>query len=335
MQTRKLTTQRSATLDDIAARAGVHRMAVSVVLNGARSGTRVSEETRRRIVDIAAELNYRPNAIARSLSRQATHIFGFYSGYEYLDARNPFLAEITGGLLDACARYRRDLLLHSVFRGQVIDDIYDELLSGKIDGLVVWAPSDDPLLARLGARSLPVVAISDILPLFPSVALDEASGAKLMVRHLVERGYRSLIYRTCFPLLNSATRRLEGFRQAAAEAGMSLRLVDEKDDFTEDLRMLMKRPAIPPAVVCWNDIAANNFLAFCRRSGVTVPQDLAVTGFDGIESSVEPFLRLTTVRAPWGKVADTAIAFLAGLLEGKEVPMVTLLPVEVIRGETT
>jgi DNA-binding LacI/PurR family transcriptional regulator len=335
MQTKKLSAQRSATLDDIAARAGVNRMAVSVVLNGARSGTRVSQETRQRILEIARDLNYRPNSIARSLSRRATHIFGFYSGYDYFDTRNPFLAELTAGLMDECSRRNRDLLLHAVFRGPVIDDIYDELLSGKIDGLVVWAPPEDPLIALLGQVNLPVVAVVEIMPAFPSVVIDEHAGAFQIVRHLAGRGHRSLLCRTHITEAGSRGRRLNGFRAAAAECGIAFQTLDTNLDLDQELQPLLAAQDHPPtAIACWNDIAAHQTLAHCRRSGIRVPDHLAVTGFDGFETPIEPVLRLTTVRAPWAQVASTAIAYLAELLDGREVPMETTLPVELLPGET-
>lgn len=336
MNTHKHITQKSATLDDIAARAGVSRMAVSVVLNKSRSGTRVSQTTRQQILDIARELNYRPNSVARSLARRATHIFGFYSGFDYFDARNPFIAEMTAGLLEECARCKHDLLLHTVFRGQVIDGVYDGLLSGKIDGLVVWAPNDDPLVALLRDSHLPVVSVVETLPPFPSVGVAEYTGAFEIGRYLFERGHRSILYLTQSAPSESRRRRLEGMQAAAAQMGMELHTtVDLALEGGREMPVL-SRPSgsCPTAVACWNDMVAYQVLSDCRRSGIAVPQEIAITGFDGIASPIELDMRLTTVRAPWAQVASTAITYLVDLLEGREVPTETILPVEVIHGNT-
>ena len=336
MDKQKHIPQKSATLDDIAARAGVSRMAVSVVLNGSRSGTRVSQATRQQILEIARELNYRPNSVARSLARRATHIFGFYSGFDYFDARNPFVAEMTAGLLEECARCKRDLLLHTVFRGPVINGLYDELLSGKIDGLVVWAPDDDPLVALLRDSRLPVVSIVETLPPFPSVGVAEHRGAFEIGRYLFDSGHRSLLYLTQSAPSKSRRRRLEGIQQAAAQLGMDLQVtVDLTLAEVQEARALSRPPGLrPTAIACWNDMAAYQALSYCRRSGIAVPQEIAITGFDGIESPIELDMRLTTVRAPWAQVASTAITYLVDLLEGVEVPTETILPVELIRGHT-
>ncbi|MBV9848362.1 MAG: LacI family DNA-binding transcriptional regulator [Armatimonadetes bacterium] len=336
METRKHQAQKSATLDDVAARAGVTRMAVSVVLNGSRSGTRVSKATRQRILDVAQELNYRPNSVARSLALRATHIFGFYSGFNYFDARNPFMAEMTAGLLEACARHKRDLLLHSVFRGQGINGLYDELLSGKVDGLVVWVPDDDPLMALLRASHLPVVSVVESLPAFPSVGVDEYGGAVQIAQYLFEKGHRSILYRMLGAPPRSRGRRLEGIQDAVAQRGMQLQLTTYRpQDFSQEALALSRPPdSRPTAIACWNDLAAYQMLSFCRRSGIAVPQEIAITGFDSIEPPVELDQHLTTVRAPWAEVASTAITYLVELLEGKEVPMETTLPVELVCGDT-
>jgi LacI family transcriptional regulator len=332
MDTQKHIAQKSATLDDIAARAGVSRMAVSVVLNGSRSGTRVSQATRQQILEIARELNYRPNSVARSLARRATHIFGFYSGFDYFDARNPFIAEMTAGLLEECARCKRDLLLHTVFRGQVINGLYDELLSGKIDGLVVWAPDDDPLVALLRESHLPVVSVVETLPPFPSVGVAEYMGAFEIGRYLFDRGHRSILYLTQNAPSKSRRRRLEGIQKAAEQMGMELQM-------TFDLTAVQETRALAPglrptAIACWNDMAAYQALSYCRRAGIAAPQEMAITGFDGIESPIELDVRLTTIRAPWAQVASTAVTYLVDLLEGREAPTETILPVELIHGNT-
>ncbi len=311
-------------------------MAVSVVLNGSRSGTRVSQATRQQILDIARELNYRPNALARSLARRSTHIFGFYSGFDYFDARNPFVAELTAGLLEECARCKRDLLLHTLFRGQDINSLYDEMLGGKIDGLVVWAPDDDPLVALLRDNQLPVVSVVETIPPFPSVGVAEYTGSYEMGKYLFERGHRSVVYLTLNAPSKSRMRRLAGIREAAVQMGMEFQIkVDPAwETWQQTLAPAHNSGLRPTAIACWNDMAAYQALSYCRRGGIAVPEGVAITGFDGIESPIEPDMRLTTVYAPWAQVASTAVAYLVDLLEGREVPTETILPVELVCGST-
>ena len=311
-------------------------MAVSVVLNGSRSGTRVSQAKREQILAAAKELNYRPNLVARSLARSATHVFGFYSGFDYLDVRNTFIAEITAGLLEECSRCSRDLLLHTIFRGQDINNLYDELVGGKIDGLVIWAPDGDPLVALLRDGHLPVVSIVESIPPFPSIGVDDYAGAFEIGRYLFDRGHRSILYLTQKRPSRSRKRRLDATLDAVDQLGMELRTVLEPT--AEEMSMALQERSSsglrPTALACWNDMVAHQAWAYCRRAGMSVPQEVAITGFDGIQSPIDLDVRLTSVRAPWAQVASTAITYLLELSQGKEVPVETVLPVQLIRGDT-
>src|SRR5579883_1319125 len=97
-----------STLADVARKAGVSKVAASVVLNGARANARVSAETRKRIHEAARELNYHPNAVARSLRRRQTHIIGLYNGYGISDTHKPFNAEIISGLELGCEAFGKN-----------------------------------------------------------------------------------------------------------------------------------------------------------------------------------------------------------------------------------
>ena len=335
----KLTTDgalKAATLDDVAALAGVTRMAVSVVLNGSKSGTRVSPAKREAILAAAKTLHYRPNLVAKSLARRATHIFGFYSGFDYLDVRNPFIGEITSGLLEACSHYRRDLLLHTIFRGHNINNLHDELVSGKIDGLVIWAPEDDPLAALLRDSHLPVVSIVESIAPFPSITVEDYSGSFEIGRLLFEKGHQSLLYVTQRRPSPSRQHRLQAMLDAANQFGMDLRLLVEPsaNEVLEALNDSDLNVSRPTAIACWNDMVAFQLLAICRRSGISVPADVAITGFDGIRSFSELDICLTSVSAPWALVASTAITYLVELAQGKEVPRETVLPVQIMQGES-
>src|SRR5580700_11129467 len=105
---------RAATLQDVADRAGVSRCTASSIINGSRSGTRTSAATRERVRQAALELSYRPNAVARSLRHQSTQTIGFYNGYGYVDARNPFLSDLIAGMHYQCDHADYDLLIHRV-----------------------------------------------------------------------------------------------------------------------------------------------------------------------------------------------------------------------------
>jgi len=328
-------------MKDIAERVGVSKMAVSSVLSGSSRTTSVSEATRERILTAARQLRYRPNAIARSLRSKRTNIIGFYSGYRFIDPRNAFFAEIVGGLQEGCTEHRKDLLLHTVFREESVEDIYAELADGRIDGLVLTAPPDDPLVGRLADSHLPVVVVADAVPTLPSVIVDDAQGARLTLDHLLGRGHQRLLYwgvernRRVF----SAERRRAAYFSVAAERGIRMEewsppSRDPEDDSFADFWRARPTEDRPTAVLCWNDVAAYELLAQCRRRGVRVPADLAVTGFDGDRNPVGFQFSLSTVRAPWAQVAESAVKLLIAQMDGVDVPQRTVLPVEWLAGDT-
>ena len=332
--------RRAATMQDIADQVGVSRMAVSVALHGTSSNVRVSDGTRARILEVARVLEYRPNAIARSLKRKQTDLIGLYSGYGPLDPRNYFLSQIVAGIQEGCLPFGKDLLIHTTFGGQSTDEIYAELLDGRIDGLILFSPPEDPLAARLADSPLPVISVADAIPSLPSVVVDDAQAARLTFDYLAGKGHRRFAYRSFDRHLVSAERRAEAFITEARKRGLEIeewRTPERREDTDPHLADLRAASpgSRPTAVICWNDLSAYDLLFHCRQSGMQVPDDLAVVGFDGGDSNpLEYLFRLTTVRAPWEQVARTATRLLVSRLEGEDVPRQAVLPVELIRGDS-
>jgi DNA-binding LacI/PurR family transcriptional regulator len=228
--------------------------------------------------------------------------------------------------------------MHGTFRGDSTGDIYAELLNGKVDGLVLHVPSDDPLVPRLAASHLPVVAVANPVPNLASVTVDDAGGSRLLARHLAEKGHRRVAYGVSPFKLSSAIRRYEAFCAEAGECGLSVlaERAREADDLVSDFeRWYLSLPAAqrPTAVVCWNDHSAYLLIEHLRTLGMRVPDDVAVAGFDGAASVIPPAYRLTSVRAPWRQVAQTAVTLLIEN-QGKPAPDETMLPVELIVGDT-
>jgi len=328
------------TLKDVAKQAGVSPFTVSTVLNGARSNTRVSEETRARIQEAATALGYRPNGLARSLQSRRTNIIGLYFGYGSLEPHDPFHAEVLTGLQHGCEAFGKDLMIHYSFHRYSVDEVFSELAGGKIDGLILLTSSADPLVSRVKDSGLLVVAITDALEGIPSVVADDAAGSRMIAEHLVQKGHRHVLYRTCPGESDSALRRFESFRQYAQELGLTVTALPSEDwrgglgeSEQEFVRNLDKLGIT--AAVCWGDPSANALLKFCHDNRVDVPGRLAIVGFNGIEPSVDPRQRLTTIRANWSKVAEGAVAHLARRIEGASVPLWTTVPVQFQSGDTT
>jgi len=335
--------QRGATLAEVAKRAGVSTVAASVTLNNARTGSRVSPATRERILEAAQSLNYTPNLLARSLRNQKTHLIAFYNAQNIVfDPRYPFYAAILSGIQAGCSEQKKDLLVHANFQGRSDDDIFLGLNSGLIDGLVLYVRTVTPLVERLVASHLPVVTVAEEVSGVPYVGIDEEAGGRLLARHLAEKGYKKVLYRSTKEVVVPATQQLrkQAFIDEAASRGLAIihTSYDPRSNMPtpeEEAWLLAPPSERPDAVACWGDVSADGIVAFCRERGLRVPEDIALVGFDGFPSTRRPSLSLTTIVAPWHDVARTAVKLLSAQCEGDEVRKRTILPVELFVGETT
>jgi DNA-binding LacI/PurR family transcriptional regulator len=274
------------------------------------------------------------------LSRRSTGVIGFHNGFGYVNARNTFLSEILGGLHEGCEQHGKDLLLHGLYKERSAEAIYQELSNGKIDGLVLLTPPDTELVQILASSRLPAVAVADRVPTLASVLIDDAQGAKMQAQHLYERGHRHILYRRALWSEASIDVRFQAFAEAAQQLGMKVTegfARDRMHVLSDDEERLLHDSSSqrPTAAVCWVDGAAFELLSYCAKQGIRVPDNLAVVGFNGIEvEGVDPSY-LTTIRAPWALVAQTAVKLLVTLIGGTEVSPETILPVELIAGQTT
>jgi LacI family transcriptional regulator len=331
--------RRRVTLQDVADQAGVNRVTASVALGRSpNGGTRVSASTRKRVIEVAEHLGYTPNALARALRGERTNILGYYAGYESLDAHSPFTAAILQGLQQSCRLYNQDLMLFGSFERDTIDDIYATLASGKLDGLILLPTPNSPIMDRLFDSHLPVMAIANSHPSISSVVVDDVTGSKLLVDYLFQKGHRRLLYRSNSRNHGSTARRLDTFLDAAAAYNMSVIITDAAEHATisEQELAILNQPADerPTAAACWMDLSAYTLLEACNQAGLSVPDDMAIVGFDGVQLSVKPMRALTTIRAPWAEVAAKAVELLLALLHGEEVPKETMFPVELVIGCT-
>lgn len=332
--------RRRVTLQDVANRAGVNRVTAAVALGRSpQGGTRVSDETRKRVLAIADELGYTPNLIARALRNRRTHILGYYAGYEALDVHSPFTAAVLQGLQQSCRQYNQDLMLFGSFARDTANSVYATLASGMIDGLVLLPTPQSAGLERLFDSHLPVVAIANNHPSVVSVTVDDVTGSRRLAQYLARQGHRRILYRANRHSHVSSARRLEAFLQATAELDITVTVFTAPDSnlalSPSEIALLQAPPdQRPTAAVCWMDLNAYALVDACSALNISVPDELAVVGFDGVPLPIRPERKLTTIRAPWAEVAARAVTYLLDMLAGKEVPSETILPVELIVGDT-
>ncbi len=335
------TTPRLVTIQDIADELSVSKMTVSAVLSGKASRLRISTSTQERVKTAANRLGYRPNEVARSLRRKSTKILGFATGHKGLTTTDPWVAQILGGLQDGCRDVGHDLLLHCHADDTTVENAYDAVLDGRVDGIIYYGPPGHPMTERIREQRIPVVAIVDDVPGLPCIAADDIYGGRLIAEHLFERGHTRLLYAPQMMDSSSVVNRESAVIARVGELGMHISnwgkvSAGSEHDFLARWREM---PAItrPTAIVSWDDETAIRIWRTARKLGIAVPNDLAITGFDGIPTQLEGICDLSTIAVPWGDVARQSIHMLHTILTTGTPPEQTQikLPVALRAGDTT
>jgi LacI family transcriptional regulator len=293
-------------------------MAVSTVLNGARTSARISPETRVRILAAAKELNYRPNAAARALAARRMDTLGV-AGVSGEGELNTYFLEIFNGVLEAALRHDQNTTVFALHNWE--EDAITRLprfCDGRIDGLIILAPRFSPEAVAALPEHTPCITVHSNVPIPGVINLesDEEHGAYEMVRYLIRRGHRRILHLSGDRGFVGSERRIRGYQRALTEAGLPLDpslLVDSR--FTlQSGRESMERwfagnvgHPLPHAVFCGNDGIAAGVLEVLAARGIAVPGDVSVTGFDDALSARTTSPQLTTVRQPLRAMGRQAV----------------------------
>jgi len=330
-----------ATSRDVARLAGVSRTTVSFVLNNV-PGTKITEETRQRVLRAARELDYYPVAAARSLASGKTYRIGLVlgEGQRRLSA-DAFLPTFLQGVT-ASVHQRGYLLVLQLSEDVPSHEAYARLIGEQqVDGLILSGPrSDDPLVPQLAEERFPLILHGQLSGCdFPCVDVDNQTGAYQAVSHLINLGHSRIGFISNAPLSYSgAQARFAGYKQALAEHGIPLNdnlvstaafLPEAGQAAMEELLSLSNRPT---AVFAASDVVAMGAMAAIQAAGLEIPDDMAVVGFDDIFLAAYAHPPLTTVRVPAYGLGWTAAEILIRLIEGdQEASSVTLETELVIR----
>lgn len=328
-----------ATIRDVAREAGVSIATISRVFNGS---ARVSDDTSRRVREVAERMGYWPNGAARSLITKRTHALGVLLPDLYGD----FFSEVIRGIDLAARREGYHLVVSSSHAdaNELVAAL--QTMRGRIDGLVAMAPDlESPAAFEESAARFPIVLVN---PGFDtehcaSVSTDNVAGARAMVRHLVSEGYREIAFIAGPENNRDAVQRLQGYRAALRELGIAPSPgLEVKGRFTESsgydaARQLLERVPRPGAVFAANDCMAVGALSALREAGLRVPEDVVVTGFDDIAMASYLTPRLTTVRVEASRLGERAVQLLfAAMHAGVGAPVVhETLPTSLVVRESS
>jgi LacI family transcriptional regulator len=350
---------RRATLNDVAREAGVSAVAVSVVLNGTKTGTRVSEASRQRITAAAQRLRYTPNQAARSLARGQNKVIGIVLGNlrplsaGTHDLGNEYTLFVIEGITAACGERGYHLFVFTSPWRETPEGL-EILRDRRTDGLILLAPpADSRILSDLCAVNVRFVTVGNPAEGLgvSTVDIDDVHGTRLAMEYLLSLGHRRIAHIVGPRSASSPRRRLAAYQSVLAGAGIPRRPEYEVEGYPagsregttaeSHLRELLSLPEPPTAIFACDDSVAINVLEIAAKMGISVPEQLSVVGFDDrpMASIVTP--PLTTVRQPMVQIGYQAACALIEELEAEQngtdrpAAQQMLMPPELVVRRTT
>jgi LacI family transcriptional regulator len=316
------------TIYEVAKKAGVGIGTVSRVLN---NSAQISPATRAKVLKVIKQLNFQPHALAQGLARRKNHTIGvivpFFTGYFYV--------ELLRGIQHALTEQEFDLVLYGV------DDLHKKeacfkrvLQQRRVDGVLLLSLQITEAFAdEFERRQLPLVLVDMFHPRFDSITVNNEEGAYQAVKHLINIGRRKIAmvngHGECVP----ARERLSGFRRAMGDAGLPVppvylmssdafqgEAVGRNDGFNKEAgyRAMQELLALngdgPDAVFAASDVHALGVMSAAREHGLSIPEDLAVVGFDDVE--LAELVGLSTVRQPICEMGKLAVDRLLAKVNG-------------------
>lgn len=323
-------------MHDVARLAGVSHQTVSRVLN---AHPNVSNGTKERVLQAIAELGYRRNTAARALVTRRSETIGVVTmGTTLFGPTSTFLS------VEAAAReagYFVSVASLTRMDQAALSSTFEHFMNQAVEGVVVIAPhlAVVPAVATL-KPTMPLVLVADapVNKAFTSVSVDQALGARLAVRHLVELGHRDIAHIAGPQDFFDGVIRVDGWRQELRTHGLTpgaLMVGDWSADSGYALGRARIAEGAPDAFFVGNDLMALGLIRALTDAGLTVPGDVSVVGFDDIDGSNYFTPALTTVRQDFVSVGKECIAALLAELNGEPVgPPTPVAPQLIVRAST-
>ena len=293
------------TMKDVAARAGVSVATVSNVITGKRT---VSAAVQKSVLQAIEELDYHVNTIARNLKIQKTMNIGVLLP----DATELFYNRVLRGIMAAASEHGYNItMLNSDYDFQKEKQMVDNLRSNRVDAIILDSIADCDLIEQWGeelcalANTLPLITImTSISPRISSITVDCIGTSSLITQHLIDQGCRRIYYLSGPTVLAHQRDRLKGYKQTLIKNGIP---VDEAlisvQDFVPSSAYQTVQNALDAglkfdAIQVANDQAAIGVLKALKERGIQVPQQVAITGYDGLFTGTLVSPAITTIHVP-------------------------------------
>ncbi len=344
------------TQSEIARRLGISQRAVGYALSDSpQYRGKLRPETRRKVIEVADRLGYRPHRYAQLMRGKKSGVIGVIKTTSMMQTtveRSFFVAQAI-----QAAGY--GLVVNEIHWDEIgVRRATDVMVDARVEGVVLaglsdWSEAARAELQRLRAARIPMVAVGGVpAPAIPFVTTDYRQGLAALTRHVLQLGHRTLALVSAIapaathpPHLWVVAERLAGFREAAEAAGLGpsqARVLHEplREGWTNSyapgqaaVRELVNRGERPDVLLCSNDEMAVAAMATCTEAGWSVPEDIAVTGFDNTMAGRYVCPPLTTVAQPTEAVARKGVELLLRQIRGETLldsEMLVKLPCQVV-----
>lgn len=323
-----------ATLKDVAAVCGLTVTTVSRVLNNRGY---ISEETRAKVYAAMEELNYKPNEVARSLSKKSTNTIGVIVPH----IRHPYFSEMISNIENAAnKRGYKIILANSKGARHKEKEYLDMCTSNRVAGVILF--SSTVQVSEFANSNIPLVTVERFIENgTAAVECDNEQGGMLAAQALIDAGCKKLlIISGVFNNSMPADDRLKGFAKVCESQEISYKeLVTSQDqydslDYHSLLDSAFKLDTDIDGVFASSDLIAAQVLQVCGKIGKRVPEDIKLVGFDDVMIAKLTNPPISTIRQPIKEMAELAVELVISASEGKVVPKRTLLPVSFVSRES-
>jgi len=324
------------TIKDIARLLKISPSTVSMALN---DHPRVSKKTKKEVKALAKKLNYHPNMIARAMVQKRTRLIGLI----ITDIMSSFFPQIIQGIEDVISEESYSAILCSTNNDPVRERAYMRLLREKrVDGIIaepVEKKDNIDLWKDLEDRKVPVISILNPPPVkgVCYVGVDNVWGGFLATEYLIRAGHKIIGHLVGPQDLQTSRDRLKGFKKSLKKHGLTCYdnlMIETQYNWESgynNMRLLLQKKPRPTAIFCDGDIVAIGASYALRQSGIGVPEDIAVIGYDDLFISNIAEVPLTTVAQPKYHLGTLAAKKLLALIEGNKVESEILQPTLTIR----
>lgn len=330
---KKVPFNKSVTSRDVAKAAGVSQSTVSRVFNSG-NGYGVKPAVRERVLQVAEEIGYRPNLIARGMISGKTNVIGLVVG----DSLGPFYNRIINNFAERIQEIGKQCLIFKVPRQEQLDSIIERVVQFQVEAVVITASAMTKVMAEaMLDNDIPVVLFNRFIPgvNISMVYSDPVEGGGIAAEYLYKMGHRNIGYIQFKKETGEELEKKIGFYSKLRQYGI-FQLKEEQagydyqEGYEAGIRMLTKKER-PSAVFCTSDVIALGVMDAARKGlGLRVPEDVAVMGYDDIEMASWKAYELTTIHQSVENLIDKTVGVLKDLLQNEKAVHAEMVKPELI-----